>query len=157
MLNIPCLQLRDSLSHWLIRHLPTITVPKCKRPSKNQVPSVLPTVFYVEKKEMSIAWIDLDKSNHLRSPFWAQVSHPYASSPWIYKQYSTLDRDHPKSNWKKRQVSHGDMWILKKEDVSNLSHNYHALWTIGILVVGSRRVYLISTTSHGDPRISGLK
>jgi hypothetical protein len=51
MLNIPCLQMRESSSHWLMRHLPTITVPKCKRPSKIQVPSVLPTVFYVERIE----------------------------------------------------------------------------------------------------------
>ena len=47
MLNIPCLQPRDSSSHWFIRHLPTITLPKCcNRPSKNQVPSKLPTSFY---------------------------------------------------------------------------------------------------------------
>ena len=53
MLNIPWLQLGESSSHWLIRHLPTITVPNCNRPSKSQVPSELPTAFYVEKRGMS--------------------------------------------------------------------------------------------------------
>lgn len=56
MLNIPCLQLRESLPHWLIRHLPTITVPKCNRPSKSQVPSRLPTVFCVEKRGGQNLW-----------------------------------------------------------------------------------------------------
>ena len=55
----------------------------------------------------------------------------------------------------------------KKMFLLNLSNNYNALWTIPriiiVVVVGSsgssgrRRVFQIPTTSHSDPRISGLK
>ena len=155
MLNIPCLQPLELLSRWLIRHLPTITVPKCKRPSKSQVPSGLPTVFYVEK-DMSIAWLNWIKVITYGLPFQHKQPifvHPPRESictPRLIVVIQSLIEKNVKS-------VHGDMWILKKEDVSNLSHNYHAFWTIR-MVVGSRRmVYLISTTSHGDPRISGLK
>ena len=58
------------------------------------------------------------------------------------------------------------MNIQKKNVLLNLSNYYNALWTIPkiiiVVVVGSsdsgrRRVFQISTTSHSDPRISGLK